>query len=184
LNHTVSCQTIIKLFILKGGDVIQNFETTQPKKISKLKKSPSFSTEHRQAYLKHESICKEWRKAGRPNERYHPAKITKLESQQNLQRIARESESNKSIKLHNELMETHRSDISKVCQKLKQIRGDNNKGIDIPYIETLCGKYSGKNILEGSIANTEILCNENPENATQYDRSFYNMCVRDNEIIL
>ena len=55
--------------------------------------------------------------------------------------------------------------------------------MDIPYIETLCGKYSGENILEGFIANTEILCNENPEDATQYDRSFYNMCVQDNEII-
>jgi hypothetical protein len=71
-----------------------------------------------------------------------------------------------------------------VCQKLKHIRRDNNKRIDIPYIETLCGKYSGENVLEGFIANTEIICNENPENEGRYDGPFYNMCVQDNEIII
>ena len=80
-------------------------------------------------------------------------------------------------------MDTHRNDISKVCQKLKQVRGDNYKRIDIPYIETLCGKYSGENILEGFSANTEFLCNENLENSTRYDGPFYNMCVKDNQII-
>ena len=34
--------------------------------------------------------------------------------------------------------------------------------------------------VEGFIANTEILCNENPENATRYNGPFYNMCVQDN----
>ena len=80
-------------------------------------------------------------------------------------------------------MEIHRSDISKVCKKLKQIQGVNNKQIDIPFIETLCGNYSGQNILEGFSANTDILCNERSEHTAQYDQDFYNMCVRDNEII-
>ena len=59
----------------------QNFDTTQPKKCSKQKKSPKFSPEHRDAYLKHEVICKEWRKAGRPSDNSHPAKIRQQESQ-------------------------------------------------------------------------------------------------------
>ena len=80
-------------------------------------------------------------------------------------------------------METHRSDIGKVCKKLKQIRGDKNKTVDIPYIETLCGKYSSQNILEGFCAITKMLCNENLEQSKHYDRSFYNMCVQDNAII-
>ena len=96
--------------------------------------------------MKHEAVCKEWRLAGRPRESSHPLKLKKLESQRNLQRIARESESIIAMKNHNELMETHRNDISKVCQKLKQIRGVNSKQIDIPFIETLCGKYSDQNI--------------------------------------
>jgi hypothetical protein len=61
-----------KMLVLSA---IQNFETTQPQKTPPLKKSPTFSSEHRQAYLKHESICRECRKAGRPGERSHPAKI-------------------------------------------------------------------------------------------------------------
>ena len=55
--------------------------------------------------------------------------------------------------------------------------------IDIPYIDTLCGKYSKQNILEGFRANTEVLCNENQENSKLYNQEFYSMCVKDNEII-
>ena len=162
---------------------IHNFETTQPMKTASRREFPKFSTEHKDAYMKHEQNCKEWRSAGRPIEKSHPARIRKLESQRILQKIARDSESTEAVKLHNELMETHRNDISKVCQKLKQIRGDKNKKIDIPYIETLCGKYSGHNVLEGFRANTEILCNENLENSILYDGPFYKMCVQDNHII-
>ena len=160
----------------------QNFETSKNKVMS-TRKTPKFSQEHREAFLKHESICKEWRLAGRPAESSHPAKYEKLVSQRNLQRIARESESLEAINMHNELMETHRNDIGKVCQKLKQIRGGKSKTVDIPYIDTLCGKYSGQNILEGFCANTEVLCNESLEQSTKYDRNFYNMCVLDNSII-
>ena len=56
-------------------------------------------------------------------------------------------------------METHDTDMSKIFNKLKKIRGDNRKSVEIPFIETLAGKYSGSNVLEGFCANTEILCN-------------------------
>ena len=121
--------------------------------------------------------------AGRPSYKSHPARLRKLESQQYLQRLSRENESSQAIKLHNELMDTHRKDISKVCQKLKQIRGVSHKSIDIPYIETLCGKYYGNNILEGFCSNTEVLCNEDMAYNAKYNRSFYDMCIQDNLII-
>ena len=66
----------------------------------------------------------------------------------------------KSRNLHNELMDVHFKDISRVCQKLKEIRGENCFKSKIPFVETLCGKYTGDNVLEGLCANTEILCNE------------------------
>ena len=159
-----------------------NFDVTNPLKI-KRSNLPKFSLEHREAFSSHEKVCKEWRQAGRPKEISHPAKMKKLESQRNLSRIARESESSIAIKNHNELMETHRSDISRVCKKLKQIRGDSQKVIDITYIENLCGKYSSENILEGFSANTEMLCNESAENSVRYNQDFYKMCIKDNEII-
>ena len=71
-------------------------------------------------------------------------------------------------------METHSKDISKVCSKLKQIRGDASKNLDIPFIETLCGKFEGVNVLEGFCANTEQLCNVNTEGEQIND--FYKMC--------
>ena len=160
-----------------------NFETSNPKKTGAKKKShPFFSKEHKEAFKEHEVICKTWRAAGRPQEKSHPAKYAKLQSQRNLQKIARESESSVAVKQHNELMDTYYSNMSQVCNKLKQIRGDNTKSVEIPFIETLCGKFEGENVLEGFRANTEILCNETVHESIE-ENEFYQMCVRDNQII-
>ena len=86
------------------------------------------------------------------------------------------------MKLHNELMEVHSSDMSKVCNKLKSIRGDKTKSTTILTIETLCGTYNDSNVLEGFCANMEKLCNRDNENLI--DNEFYNMCLKDNEIII
>ena len=99
----------------------QNFDISRPNLNKKKKLTPGFSKEHLDAYNQHEKICNEWRAAGRPQSNLHPAKNAKLKSQRNLQHIARQEESNKSLKLHEELMETHSKDISKVCTKLKKI---------------------------------------------------------------
>ena len=79
-------------------------------------------------------------------------------------------------------MDTYYSDISKVCSKLKSIRGDKSKSLEIPSIETSCGIYEGINVLEGFRANTEKLCNEKPCE-TQNANTFYKMCLEDNLII-
>ena len=91
----------------------------------------------------------EWRSAGRSSEISYPAKKRKLESQRNLQKIARESESIQSLKQHNDLMETHINDISRLCKMLKEIHGDQKNTLDIHFIEKLNGMYSGQNVLEG-----------------------------------
>ena len=80
-------------------------------------------------------------------------------------------------------METFAHDISKVCTKLKNIRGDKTKRIEIPFIETLCGKFEGENVLEGFCANTEKLCNENNAES-DLNNEFYQMCLEDNLIII
>ena len=54
--------------------------------------------------------------------------------------------------------------------------------IDIPSIETLCGNYTGENVLEGFCANTEKLCNVNND-GSELDHEFYKMCLEDNQII-
>ena len=165
----------------------QNFKTSNPKKgQTKQKKSPFFSKEHKNAYAEHVQICKEWRLAGRPVEKSHPAKNAKLLSQRNLQQIARECESSTAIKNDNDLMMTYYADMGKVCAKLKQIRGAHKKSINISEIETVCGVYEGRNVLEGFRANTEIVCNEKSSESSeiQGDQSeFYKMCISDNFII-
>ena len=135
--------------------------------------------EHKQAYASHEKICKLWRSAGRPTSSDHPAKMAKLESQRNLQRIARDEKSMKERTNHDDLMTTFSQNASQVCRKLKQIRGENLKNIDLPFIDTLNGRFSGNNVLEGFCSNTETLCNAEMEN----EHEFYKMCVEDNMMI-
>ena len=96
----------------------------------------------------------------RNSQNSHPIKMKKLVSQRKLQHLSRNEQSTRAIKHHNELMETHNTNIGQVCNKLKKIRGDNIKNIEIPFIETLAGKFSGENVLEGFCSNTEILCND------------------------
>ena len=141
---------------------------------------PYFSPAHRMAFNTHENVCRQWRLQGRPKDANHPAKIAKLQSQRNLQRISREEESLKAHKNHEELMSIFKQDISQVCQKLKKIRGEKIKNVNIPFIETLNGIYSGNNILEGFCSNTEALCNDESETS---NHEFYKMCVKDNMMI-
>ena len=160
----------------------KNFETVIPKTKNHTHKTPYISLQHKVAYIAHEKVCKEWRIQGRPQDASHPAKIAKLESQRKLQRIAREEDALKAHKNHDDLMSTFKLNISQVCNKLKKIRGENIKSVDIPFIETLNGTYSGSNVLEGFCSNTETLCNDESE-SENLNHNFYKMCIEDNMII-
>ena len=62
--------------------------------------------------------------------------MLKLESQRNLQRLAREGETIKAHKNHNELMATFNQNVSQVYAKLKKIRGEASKRVNISHIGT------------------------------------------------
>ena len=156
----------------------RNFEVSKPKK-GKIVKQPYFSTELKLAHSEHKKVCQKWREAGRPSNSDHPAKAAKLESQRKLQSISRQDEVAKAHKNHNELMTTYSQNIGQVCRKLKQIRGENVKALELPFIETMNGVYTGKNVLEGFCSNTESLCKDN----SSMEHEFYRMCVEDNLII-
>ena len=158
-----------------------NFNTSKPNH-SKKKILPRFSSAQKKAYEDHRKACRIWKEAGRPESKSHPTRALKLSSQKKLQETNRRENAERAMKLHNELMEVHSSDMSKVCNKLKSIRGDKTKSTTIPTIETLCGTYNDSNVLEGFCANMEKLCNRDNENII--DNEFYNMCLKDNEIII
>ena len=65
--------------------------------------TPYFSKEYKKAHFNHKNICQNWRLAGRPQEQSHPAKKAKIISPRKLQQIARNDESEKAIKQHDEL---------------------------------------------------------------------------------
>ena len=104
--------------------------------------------------------------------------------EENLKKVSKDEERLKSFKLHDSLMNTFDTDIRKVCKLLKKTRGDEIRNNEIPFIETLAGRYHGNNVLEGFCANTEILCNDdNDEKSERYDNELYSMFVKDNQII-
>ena len=129
------------------------------------------------AHAEHANICRIWRQAGRPFDNNHPAKHNKIMSQRKLQNIARTYESEKSINLQNKLMNLKSNEFPKVCRLLKPKKTE----LDIPYIDTLVGKYSDVNVLEGFRKNTEVLCSEN--NCSNFDEFFHQLCIQDNSII-
>ena len=137
------CEMFAKALVISAEN---NFETVTPKE-KKKKNLPYFSPEYRAAHTNHKSVCSEWRRAGRPSDRLHPAKAAVLQSRRNVQHIGRIEEASKAIKNHDELMEAYDTDINKVYSKLKKYRGEDSHRNDIPFIETLAGKYVGNNVL-------------------------------------
>ena len=160
-----------------------NFETVVPKEKKNMRMLPYFSKEYKDAHRNHKNICSEWRKSGRPSNSSHPAKAAVLQSRRKVQQIGRFEEASNSIRNHEDLMNTYDKDINQVYAKLKKIRGENVRKTEIPFIETLSGKYAGDNVLEGFCANTEILCNEDEERNESYDNDFYKMAISDEMII-
>ena len=132
-------------------------------------------------FQSHRKICQDWRKAGRPTSDDHPSKLAKKLSQRNLQKITREEESKEAVNFHEDLMNTHKDNMSGTCQKLKKVRGDNLKSTLILEIETFLGTYTGENVLEGFRANTEYLCNEQPND--KFSSEFLDRCKDDLMII-
>ena len=126
------------------------FEVSEPK-TSKKREGPYFSKEVRQAYQDHSKADKNWRKAGRPTDKDDPLVIMRKESRARLQKIRKDEANNKQIKANDDLMDTHSHNISYVSKKLSKIAGTSKKNSAIEYIETLVGKYSGANVLEGFV---------------------------------
>ena len=119
----------------------KSFESRQQtKKKTKKKEYPYFSKEYREAHAEHKKSFSEWRKAGRPSDKSHPAKAQVLHSRRHLQKTAREENNNKSIEFANDLIDTFKNDINNVCSKLKKYRGQENRSLEIPSIQTLAGK--------------------------------------------
>ena len=145
------------------------------------RQTPRFSKHIREAYHNHATICKNWRKAGRPASTKHPAKANKLISQRYLQKLLRDEEAGKAMSQHNDLMDTHDKNMTDIFNKLNKIRRSQTKTTSIPEIETLKGVYKGENVLEGFRANTESLCNEAIN--TNFSEDFIRRCEEDLIII-
>ena len=159
-----------------------SFPTSKPVKRSQsIKRNKiQFSEIHIAAYESHKQVCQYWRQSGRPSDPNHPAKKAKLESQRRLQKIAREEQFKRALDTHESLMASFSKDINYVYKELKKHRGEHSNNNDIPYIETLNGTFSDKNVLEGFCSNTETLCNRK---TSIEDNPFYKMCIEDNIII-
>ena len=161
----------------------KNIKITEHKMNKTEKRYPYFSKEYREANINHKKVFNEWRKAGRPNDTNHPKKEAVLSSRRKMRMIARNEEIVKSIEQNDDLMCTFKNNPSDIYDKMKKARGEYKKAVEIPFIETLAGTYTGDNILEGFAANTEIMCNEN-QNDDKFDNEIYRIFKRDNMTLI
>ena len=149
----------------------RELETSDPKK-ARPKNGPFFSKELRKAYQEHVNADKKWRKSGRPTNSDDPSVIARKETRARLQKVRKDETNNRQRNINDDLMDTHRN-ISNGS------KGQNNP---IDFIDTLVGRFSGENVLEGFAANIEEL-NSDRKDMTNFDNEFYKMCIEDNMII-
>ena len=102
------------------------------------------------------------------------------ESRQLLQIMRRDFDNECEIKLHHQLMETHKNNIGQVSNVLKKANGKSKTSLES--IETLVGTFNNENVLEGFRANTEKLCSPR-EDLNNFCNEFYKACLEDNMII-
>ncbi len=74
-------------------------------------------------------------------------------------------------------MQTNAKNISQVPAKLKKLRGEKQPP-PLDFIDTLKGRYSGENVLEGFCANAEIISGKRTDTKDFCDE-FHNMCTDD-----
>ena len=80
-------------------------------------------------------------------------------------------------------MKAQQSNFPRVYKLLNQSKNKNYQN-KTPYIDTLNGRYCNLNVLEGFRKNTELLCNENDQNSSNFDDYFQKLCSEDNNIIM
>ena len=81
----------------------------------------------------------------------------------------------------NDLMNTAITDKNNLWSKVKQMRDNKSKNNDIPYIETMAGRFEENEVLEGFRQNTELLCNK--KDNKNFIMDFYNLSEEVNQII-
>ena len=160
----------------------RELETSDPKK-ARPKNGPFFSKELRKAYQEHVNADKKWRKSGRPTNSDDPSVIARKETRARLQKVRKDETNNRQRKINEDLMDTLLNNISNVSKNLKKIsNGSKGQNNPIDFIDTLVGRFSGENVLEGFAANIEEL-NSDRKDMTNFDNEFYKMCIEDNMII-
>ena len=184
-NEVEHCPVISELvsnaLVFSAENSFETVRTSKLKTTNKTtQKKPHFSEAHKIAYSNHRNICADWRNQGRPSDPNHPARKAKLLSQRNLQRISREENASKAKQFNESLMQSFYGNINELYKILRFNRGQSSKSVDIPFIETLDGTYSGQNILEGFCRNTELLCTSP---AAGDESAFAKLCKIDNMVI-
>ena len=122
--HTCSFLNVFRMLVISAE---QNFECSEPKLKKKKNNLPTFSRQLTDAYYEQKEIWNNGKRLVFPE-----TALTLLKCR--MEQISQDDCSVKAINLHNELMETHHTNMSQVCGKLKQIRGESSKGCEIPYI--------------------------------------------------
>ena len=119
-----------------------------------------------------------WKRAGRPLEKDNPIRYKLCQAKSHLQKLTRQDENLKTIKLNNKLINSNKHNRNQVYSTLKRMRSERQKPAT-NVLETPVGTYHGDDVLEGFAADAEHLGRPTTEDK-KFDKEFYNICKLDN----
>ena len=132
----------------------------------------------RQAQNNVKSSFQAWKRNGKPASKSDPSRLAYTVARARLQEMRRYEDNLQLIRQNNHLMYSHANNRNQVYAYMKKARGDHSD-TTTSVLHTPVGSFHDGDVLEGFAADAEHLGKSN-ENATCFNRGFYNLCKLDN----
>ena len=152
------------------------FDSRTPTPSSSSPKKPSLKIRQAQNLLSRK--FNEWKRAGKPSDRFNHARAAYRKARSNLQKLSRDEENLLTIKQNNTMMHLDQNDRSKIFAAMKKVRGGHSN-TSTTVLHTPAGTFHGEDILEGFAADAEFLGRSN-EDDMFFDQGFYRLYKLDN----
>jgi hypothetical protein len=132
----------------------------------------------RQAQNSVMSSFQNWKRSGKPASNSDPTRLEYTAARARLQMLRRHEDNIQLIRQNNHLMYSHANNRNQIYAYMKKARGDHSD-TTTSILHTPVGSFHDGDVLEGFAADAEHLGKSN-ENATCFNRGFYNLCKLDN----
>ena len=170
----LKCQLVSDLLV-KSAEIV--FESKETQK----KPSKPISKRKHQAWQHLMKSFKTWKEGGKIKKNCNSDHRRYKAARANFQCIRRYEENLLTVRENNMIMYTNRNAKNKFFNLMKRLRGQNVRPTTKKLITPLA-TYYGSDVLEGFTADAELL-GRHVGVSTEFDNSFYKLCIEDNIFI-